>query len=253
MDAIRIDKKETGINPPVTRGQVREERAGQASGKKVTTPSKPPAHSALASGDAEGSEHVVISTFFQTLRQMVKEYFSSFPRIVVSEGQTEQEASAQEESQKAAFALEGAYRASINIQFEDEEAGGKIDGYIAHTEEAKVNIHVKSFGEVRKEAPQASDLPDDRAADLAGRFSSENISGRTAEFAIGLYEGFANRHPEMSEVQAKAAFREMAVKAIDKGFGEAKRIVGGMSAQSDAKMNRTHELTMQKLVSGLGA
>ena len=131
-------------------------------------------------------------------------------------------------------------------------AGGKIGGYVTHTEEAKVDIHVKAFGEAGKEAPQAGGSPADLATDLAGRFSPENVSSRVAEFAHGFYEGFANRHPEMSEVQATAAFKGMAAKAINKGFGEAKRIVGDMSAQVDANMNRTHELTTQKIVSEFG-
>lgn len=70
--------------------------------------------------------------------------------------------------------------------------------------------------------------PDKVAGQSADYWSPENTAGRIAEGALGFFETFQKQNSNMPEEEQVDKFLSVITKAIDKGYGEATKILEGL-------------------------
>ncbi|WP_417606800.1 DUF5610 domain-containing protein [Oceanimonas baumannii] len=88
-----------------------------------------------------------------------------------------------------------------------------------------------------------ADKPDDY-------WSAEKTAGRIVDGALGFFDAFKKQHPTMPEEQQREQFLSTITEAIDKGFGEAIKILDGLSVFNGAiKENAlaTRDIITEKL------
>lgn len=70
--------------------------------------------------------------------------------------------------------------------------------------------------------------PEKMAGQTDDYWSPEKTAGRIVEGALGFFETFQKQNPNMAEDEQVAQFLSTITKAIDKGYGEATRVLDGL-------------------------
>ncbi len=90
----------------------------------------------------------------------------------------------------------------------------------------------------------------ENAASSGMDFSPEAVSERIVGFATGFLSNFQENHPDQAPVEQLSDFMSLIRGAIDKGFEEARDILGGLSVLSgeiETNVDRTYDLIQNKL------
>ena len=80
-------------------------------------------------------------------------------------------------------------------------------------------------GELGKEHAVTSDKMAGQAEDY---WSPENTAGRIVEGALGFFDTFQKQNPKLSEAEQVEKFLSIITKSIDKGYGEAVKVLDGL-------------------------
>ena len=78
----------------------------------------------------------------------------------------------------------------------------------------------------------------------------EGTANTIANFAISMYGLYKQQNPDLSEEEAPSKYDEMIRGAIDTGFNEALKILGGLGINDEQTMSgiqQTYDLIQQKL------
>ena len=70
--------------------------------------------------------------------------------------------------------------------------------------------------------------PDKIAGQAQDYWSPENTAGRIVEGALGFFETFQKQNPNLAEDEQVEQFLSTITKAIDKGYGEATKVLDGL-------------------------
>lgn len=129
------------------------------------------------------------------------------------------------------------YAADTKIEYENEE-GSKV--FIQFSYRA---ISRKVHYEVVQNITRAGSTPDAHPHPLHDYFGSGATADRILDFAQGLVHKFRALEGEDSE--KLRAFIQKLIKAIDKGFGEAYKVLGAVSPQIGGMIHETYERVMK--------
>ncbi len=177
-----------------------------------------------------------LSSVIETLIAKLDEYYGNFAQQAADEAEVEA-------AGKAVYAFEASVHASIKVLIEENTVTASGNGQLRQyqsrslTVEAEIDVRVSAYRQVSNES----------FAMDADYFSPENTARRIMDFAAGFFHAYANRHPEMNNEEAAAAFGELVRNAVTTGFNEALAILGALPDSVMEMIRETYDLLMEML------
>jgi len=116
----------------------------------------------------------------------------------------------------------------------------------------RVQTQLENYFSITGQDPEAAEEeffpPEDASAnEILEFFNPKNTAGRIVNFATGFFSNFAQNNPNLPAEEQTEEFTTLITDAVQKGFGEAKNILGDLSGNEDISQNieQTYQLVLE--------